>query len=80
MKLMKKGNEDYYLWFKESIGFDLMYYKLSLENCLDIDNGGDKGWDVEIETVPAMSNNGNVKYADIPKLDENGCIILKRIT
>jgi hypothetical protein len=36
-------------------------------------------WDVEIETVPALSNNGNVYYGDIPKLDEDGCLILKRI-
>ena len=38
-----------------------------------------KEWDVEVEMVPAMSNNGNVYYGDIPKLDENGCLILKRI-
>ena len=36
-------------------------------------------WDVEVETVPALSNNGNVYYGDIPKLDENNCLILKRI-
>jgi hypothetical protein len=36
-------------------------------------------WDVEIEMVPAMSNNGNVYYGDIPKLDADGCLILKRI-
>lgn len=36
-------------------------------------------WDVEIETVPALSNNGNVYYGDIPKLDENNCLILKKI-
>ena len=36
-------------------------------------------WDVEVYTVPALSNNGNVYYGDIPKLDENGCLILKRI-
>ena len=36
-------------------------------------------WDVEVVMVPAMSNNGNVYYGDIPKLDENGCLILKRI-
>jgi hypothetical protein len=36
-------------------------------------------WDVEIETVPALSNNGNVYYGEIPKLDENGCLILKKI-
>ncbi len=35
-------------------------------------------WDVEIETVPALSNNGNVYYGDIPKLDEDGCLILKK--
>ena len=34
-------------------------------------------WDVEIETVPALSNNGNVYYGDIPKLDADGCLILK---
>lgn len=34
---------------------------------------------VEIETVPALSNNGSVYYGDVPKLDSNGCIILKRI-
>ena len=33
-------------------------------------------WDVEVVMVPAMSNNGNVYYGDIPKLDENGCLIL----
>ena len=38
-----------------------------------------KEWDVEVVMVPAMSNNGNVYYGDIPKLDENGCLILKRI-
>lgn len=36
-------------------------------------------WEVEIEMVPAMSNNGNVYYGDIPKLDADGCLILKRI-
>ena len=36
-------------------------------------------WDVEVETVPALSNNGNVYYGDIPKLDATGCLILKRI-
>ena len=36
-------------------------------------------WDVEVEMVPAMSNNGNVYYGDIPKLDADGCLILKRI-
>ena len=36
-----------------------------------------KEWDVEVEMVPALSNNGNVYYGDIPKLDENGCLILK---
>ena len=36
-------------------------------------------WDVEVVMVPAMSNNGNVYYGDIPKLDENGYLILKRI-
>jgi hypothetical protein len=38
-----------------------------------------KEWDVEVETVPALSNNGNVYYGDIPKLDADGCLILKRI-
>ena len=38
-----------------------------------------KEWDVEVVMVPAMSNNGNVYYGDIPKLDENGCLILKTI-
>jgi hypothetical protein len=36
-------------------------------------------WDVEIVMVPAMSNNGNVYYGDIPKLDSGGCLTLKRI-
>jgi len=36
-------------------------------------------WDVEVVMVPAMSNNGNVYYGDIPKLDENGCLILKKL-
>ena len=36
-------------------------------------------WDVEVVTVPALSNNGNVYYGDIPKLDADGCLILKRI-
>jgi hypothetical protein len=36
-------------------------------------------WDVEIVMVPAMSNNGNVYYGDIPKLDAGGCLTLKRI-
>jgi hypothetical protein len=35
-------------------------------------------WDVEIETVPALSNNGNVYYGEIPKIDENNCLILKK--
>ncbi len=34
-------------------------------------------WDVEVEMVPALSNNGNVYYGDIPKLDTDGCLILK---
>jgi len=36
-------------------------------------------WDVEIVMVPAMSNNGNVYYGDIPKLDAGGCLTLKTI-
>ena len=36
-------------------------------------------WDVEIEMVPALSNNGNVYYGDIPKLDADRCLILKRM-
>jgi hypothetical protein len=36
-------------------------------------------WDVEVVMVPAMSNNGNVYYGDIPKLDSEGCLTLKRI-
>lgn len=36
-------------------------------------------WDVEVEMVPALSNNGNVYYGDIPKTDEDGCLILKKI-
>ena len=36
-------------------------------------------WDVEIVMVPAMSNNGNVYYGDISKLDSEGCLTLKRI-
>ena len=36
-------------------------------------------WDVDVVMVPAMSNNGNVYYGDIPKLDENGCLILKKL-
>ena len=38
-----------------------------------------KEWDVEVVMVPAMSNNGNVYYGDIPKLDPDGCLILKTI-
>jgi len=34
--------------------------------------------DVEIVTVPALSNNGNVYYGDIPKLDSQGCLILTK--
>ena len=36
-------------------------------------------WDVEVVMVPALSNNGNVYYGDIPKLDATGCLILKKI-
>ena len=36
-------------------------------------------WDVEVVMVPAMSNNGNVYYGDIPKLDSDGCLILKKV-
>ena len=36
-------------------------------------------WDVEAVMVPAMSNSGNVYYGDIPKLDLEGCLTLKRI-
>jgi phosphopantetheinyl transferase (holo-ACP synthase) len=36
-------------------------------------------FDVEIVMVPAMSNNGNVYYGDIPKLDDDGCLILKKL-
>lgn len=36
-------------------------------------------WEVEVVMVPAMSNNGNVYYGDIPKLDEDGCLTLKTI-
>ena len=34
--------------------------------------------EVEIVTVPALSNNGNVYYGDIPKLDSQGCLILTK--
>lgn len=36
-------------------------------------------WDVEIVTVPALSNNGNAYYGEIPKLDADNCLILKRL-
>ena len=36
-------------------------------------------WDVEVEMVPALSNNGNAYYGDIPKTDADGCLILKHV-
>ena len=35
--------------------------------------------EVEIVTVPALSNNGNAYFGEIPKLDSNGNLILRNI-
>jgi hypothetical protein len=35
--------------------------------------------EVEIVTVPALSNNGNAYFGEIPKLDSEGNLILRNI-
>lgn len=61
-------------------GFDKKYlfpesiYQETTSKCKSLQQ---TEWDVEIEMVPALSNNGNVYYGDIPKLDTDGCLILK---
>ena len=77
------------------LNFDLVKYKLSLHNCEDIEFEGDNwyDWDVEIEMENKQQLiNGYKNQPDnvigfiaeyenvvVPKLDEDGCLILKRI-
>ena len=73
---------------------ELNKHKLSLKNCEAIENGYDLDeltqteWDVKIEMENSLTNGyknqpDNIigfiaEYKSVPKLDEDGCLILKR--
>ena len=73
---------------------ELNKHKLSLKNCEAIENGYDLDeltqteWDVEIEMENSLTNGyknqpDNIigfiaEYKSVPKLDKDGCLILKR--
>lgn len=63
-------------------GFDLRKYKLSTENCEEIDNtDGITTWYVNIKTRPytEVSEGFKLEAKIEPKIDENGYLILKKI-
>lgn len=85
-----KEEEGYYVYVNTVIlgttrpllNFDLVKHKLCLHNCEEIERDVPKndldGWDVEIvmDRVPAdRAPNG---WSEFPKLDDDGCLILKR--
>ena len=63
------------------LNFDLVKHKLSLENCEEIERDVPKndldGWDVEIEQVLIQSSIDGEAIWEY-KLDDDGCIILKK--
>ena len=71
--LKKAWSEGYHRKVDEINSGKLNYFNVFIQSLQQTE------WDVEVETVPALSNNGNVYYGDIPKLDADGCLILKRI-
>jgi hypothetical protein len=90
-----KEEEGYYLFVNTVIfattrpllNFDLVKYKLSLENCEDIEHqvkNNVDGWDVEIEMenyvkyVPTALETVYPTGAVRPKLDDDGCLILTK--
>jgi hypothetical protein len=96
-----KEEEGYYVYVNTVIlgttrpllNLDLVKYKLSLDNCEDIERDVPKneldGWDVEIEMEDTFIKNSDQYIDEVgvgnysthskkPKLDENGCLILKR--
>ena len=96
-----KEEEGYYVYVNTVIlgttrpllNFDLVKYKLSLENCEEIERDVPKndldGWDVEIvmenkEYILTQNGEGFEDqsyrtWETIPKLDSDGCLILRRI-
>ena len=87
-KLMKE-EEGYYVFVNTVIlgtsrpllNFDLVKYKLSSENCEDIERDVVKNdldeWDVEIEQVLIQSSIDGKPIWEY-KLDDDGCLILKK--
>lgn len=90
--ILYKEEEGYYVYVNTVIlgttrpllNFDLVKYKLSLDNCEDIERDVPKndldGWDVIVEilkTPDGIFRENDVPYAS-PKLDADGCLILKR--
>ena len=99
-----KEEEGYYLFVNTVIfgttrpllNFDLVKYKLSLENCEDIERDVPKndldGWNVEIEMIcphpedtyvcgiqHGCDEDGCNHPNKVPFLDEDGCLILRKI-
>jgi hypothetical protein len=82
-KLINRGNGDYKLYVDETTyatTSDSPYKKLSKQNCDELFWGlYDTEIEVEIvmDAVPAdRAPNG---WSTFPKLDSNGCLILKRV-
>jgi hypothetical protein len=95
-----KEEEGYYVFVNTVIlgttrpllNLDLVKYKLSLDNCEDIERDVPKneldGWDVWVEMENSLCNGyknqpDNVigfiaEYKSVPKLDEDGCLILTK--
>ena len=73
--------DDLYAISNHQLAVDHQLYKLSTKNCDDIANGYDlqqTEWDVEIEMNSWFKNGYDGKIVDThPKLDTNGCLILK---
>ena len=90
--ILYKEEEGYYVFVNTVIlgttrpllNFDLVKYKLSLDNCEDIERDVPKndldGWDVIVEILKIPDGifyHNDIPYAT-PKLDEDGCLILTK--
>lgn len=90
--ILYKEEEGYYVFVNTVIlgttrpllNFDLVKYKLCLNNCEDIERDVPKndldGWDVIVEILKIPDGifyHNDIPYAT-PKLDEDGCLILTK--
>jgi hypothetical protein len=89
--ILYKEEEGYYVFLNTVIlgttrpllNFDLVKYKLSLENCEEIERDVPKndldGWDVEIVMDRIPADRAPKGWDEFPMLDDDGCLILKKI-